>query len=136
MPEGISSNLEQEIALLEQEIAAKRAELEKKSGMAVESKEVLRHVVAEKIGGEGAIPKARPPEPAKVGSSGAVTSYLDALDPDSVAKVNDLIAQVSERGIARTIEEAKKQEPFILDAFHDALVDKLHEELKARGIIR
>lgn len=138
MPEGISSNLEQEIALLEQEIATKRAELEQKSGMSVESKEALRHIVGEKIHGSTK-DKDRPLAPPKdgpLGISGASSSsYLDSLDPASVQKVNDLIGQVSERGIAKTIEEAKRQEPFILDAFHDALVDKLHDELKARGIV-
>ena len=134
--EGVSSNLEQEIHLLEQEIAAKREELETKSGMVVESREVLRHVIAEKVHGEGTVPKARPSEDAKVGPLTATGSYLDDLDPASVAKVNELIGKVGEQGIAKTIEEAKRAEPFILDAFHDALVDKLHEELKARGIVK
>ena len=134
--EGVSSNLEQEIHLLEQEIAAKREELEKKSGMQVEEREALRHVGGEKIHGAGAIPKVRPSEDTKVGPLTGIGSYLDSLDPASVAKVNDLIDRVSEQGIAKSIEEAKKQEPFILDAFHDALVDKLHEELKQRGIVK
>ena len=42
---------------------------------------------------------------------------------------------VAGKGIKKAIEEAKKNSAFVLDAFHDALVDKMHDELKERGII-
>lgn len=135
MPGEIQSNLEQEIALLEREIQSKRQELEKKSGMVIESREALHHLVGEKLGKSTPSPGPSTTAQAPSPSSGAA-SYLDNLDPASVAKVNDLIGKVSKQGIAKTIEEARRAEPFILDAFHDALVDKLHGELKARGLVK
>ena len=40
-------------------------------------------------------------------------------------------------GVLVAIEEARKlNEPFLLDAFHDLLVDKLHDELVARDKIK
>ena len=40
-------------------------------------------------------------------------------------------------GVLAAIEEARKlNEPFLLDAFHDLLVDKLHDELVARDKIK
>lgn len=40
-------------------------------------------------------------------------------------------------GVLAAIEEARKlNEPFLLDAFHDLLVDKLRDELVARDKIK
>ena len=38
-------------------------------------------------------------------------------------------------GIEKANSEAKKSSPFIVDAFHDALVTKLYPELQKRGIV-
>ena len=43
---------------------------------------------------------------------------------------------VFEKGLEVALKEAGKQTPFIEDAFHDALVDKLLPELKKRGIVK
>jgi len=49
--------------------------------------------------------------------------------------VENLISIVFKEGLSKAMKEAKKQPPFIADAFHDALVDKLLPILKERGII-
>ncbi len=55
---------------------------------------------------------------------------------DAIKKVEDLVGMVFEKGLEVALKEAGKQPPFIEDAFHDALVDKLLPELKKRGIVK
>lgn len=49
--------------------------------------------------------------------------------------VEGLIELAFKRGIGVAISLARKTNPFVEDAFHDALVDKLLPELKKRGFI-
>ena len=129
MSEG--TNIEAEIAALSAQIEAKRAQLEQERGSAVESHEVLHHVVGEKVYGE-----PRPIVPLHAThTSTSTTSYLDGLDPADIEKINILIDMIPKQGIKKTIEQAKNEPAYILDAFHDALVDKLHDELKKQKLI-
>ncbi|OGG39787.1 hypothetical protein A2116_00885 [Candidatus Jorgensenbacteria bacterium GWA1_49_17] len=54
----------------------------------------------------------------------------------AIKEVEDLVDMVFEKGLEVALKEAGKQPPFIEDAFHDALVDKLLPELKKRGIVK
>src|SRR3989344_4722772 len=128
MAEG-ANIIEQEIAALSQQIEAKRSQLELERGSAVESREVLHHVVGEKVFGSP-VPNLKPNN-LKPNTS----SYLDDLDPADIEKVNALVDLIPVQGIAKTIEQAKNEPAYILDAFHDALVDKLHDELKKQNLI-
>lgn len=139
MSEG--AQIEAEIAELSKAIEAKRALLEASKGIVPESKDVVREVVRERVYSGETAPPAPPVAAAQTddatddsGSSDA-DSYLDSLDQESIAKVNHLVELVSSEGISKSIEAAKKEDPYILDAFHDLLVDKLHNELKSQGII-
>ena len=110
----------------------KRATLEREHGI-VEEKELVRHVVGEKIAsGE---PATSPP-PAPAPPAQKTGSYLDSLDEESSQKVLQLVESISQKGIKKSIEQVKKEEPHIVDAFHDTLVDRLYDELKARKLIQ
>lgn len=61
--------------------------------------------------------------------------YLKDATPQIKNQVEKLLEDTIRNGLASGINEAKKMPPFILDAYHDALTDKLHDELKKRGII-
>lgn len=124
-------NLEAEIALLNERIESKKKELEVARGVKPETKEVLKEVITPQIytNTGGTVKAGGKPTTSQ-------SSYLDDIDKESVEKVNDLIDKIQEQGVEKTISEAKKSEPFILDAFHDALVDKLYDELKAHGHIK
>ncbi len=142
------NNLESEIAELQKMIEAKRDQLEKEVGI-VEEKELVRQSVREMFLDTTTPPlsssanplPAQSPTPVstpsvKVQPNSASASYLDYLDADTTEKINHLIEEIPAKGVALVIDEVAAQEPFVIDAFHDALVDKLYDELKARGLVK
>ncbi len=122
--------IEAEIAELTAAIAEKKAALERSRGSSVETNEALHTVVGQQI--QQQVP-AFTPSPSSL--KPATSSYLDDLDPVDIEKVNALIDLVPSLGIAKVIAKAKEEIPFVLDAFHDALVDKLRDELKRQKLI-
>lgn len=60
----------------------------------------------------------------------------DDVDPSKKIEVEKLMDLVIHKGILKALKESKKHPPFIQDAFHDALADKLLPELKKRGILK
>lgn len=126
--------LEQEIKMLSEQIEQKRAQLEAEKGFVPEDKEALQEVVREEV--YSAASDVSVQNSNSNDSTGSGSHYLDALDGENVQKVNELIEGLEKRGLKKTIEQAKREEPFVLDAFHDALVDRLYGELKGRGHIK
>jgi len=49
--------------------------------------------------------------------------------------VQDMINLAFDKGISHAVHEVKKLDPYIMDEFHHALVDQLHDELIRRGIL-
>ncbi len=63
-------------------------------------------------------------------------TYLSAKDnPDVAREVEALVSVAFEKGIVEAVSKAKKHSPFIEDALHDALADKVLPELKKRGML-
>lgn len=140
MVEHLSDNvLEAEIAELNREIASKRRELEAKQGM-VSERGALHEVIAEKLDVSSADVAALRQE-LKTSTAGNQNSnantagYLNSLSDDQIEVVNNLVNMIAKKGINKAVTEAKKLDPFLLDAFHDALVDKLYDELTSRGLV-
>lgn len=52
------------------------------------------------------------------------------------AEVEKLIGLAFSEGVEKSVKEAVKSGPFVLDALHDALTSKLYEELKKRGLLK
>ena len=133
MQEG-QGNIEQEIAELNRQINDKRAQLEHERGSAVENREAIQHVVGERMAMQA--PSFNTQSPTKTQTTNQTnTSYLDALDQNDIEKINMLIDEIPKIGLNKVIERAKNEIPFILDAFHDALVDRLHSHLKSQNLI-
>jgi hypothetical protein len=67
------------------------------------------------------------------------SSYLPSyvLDKDENVKktVENLINLFLKEGLEKSLKEARNYPPFIVDAFHDALVDKIIPELRKRNLI-
>jgi len=146
MPET-SSTLEAEIMELQKRIEEKRNLLEDKTGIIIEERDLAKMVIAEMassaiqastvvsddtVQDAGALPKATTPQKINIKHN---VSYLDSLDEDSIALVNGYLDKIPQDGFVKTIQTVASENPFILDAFHDALVDKLYDDLKASGEI-
>ena len=135
------NNLEVEIAELQKMIETKRDQLEKAGGI-IEEKELVRHSINE-IFLNASVPKSETQNvstqvPLTTTSTKTVpvgNSYLDNLDQQTIETINHFIAQIATKGVTPVINEVSSQEPFVIDAFHDALVDKLYDELKQRGLV-
>lgn len=82
-------------------------------------------------------------EPSDAASSAAapvpssLPAYLSdaSADPRAVEEVQRLVRMVYRDKIETAIAAAKKHPPFVLDALHDALVDKFIPEMKKRGML-
>lgn len=135
-------NLELEIAQLQQKIEEKKNLLEQQGGI-VEEKELVGSALREMFTGASAPSAASLPA-----ASGAATSqtsaatddkgvsYLDNVDDQTAETISSLIQKLPEVGIAKTVAEAEIGGPFLVDVLHDALVDKMYEELVQRGFIK
>lgn len=67
-------------------------------------------------------------------------SYLSSDDDSSKSQVKEivekLVKDVFTSGLENAIKSAKRYEPFVEDAFHDALIEKIVPELKKKGILK
>ena len=75
-------------------------------------------------------------QPASRTQSSVLPSYLQDAPDIIKLKVEKLLDLAWHKGILAAANQAKKGDPLILDAFHDAVTDKLYEELKKRGHLR
>jgi len=132
-------NLEQEIAELQKKIEEKRNLLEQQGGI-IEEKELVSEAVREVAStvSETRSEELSPVAPAKAEKAKPDdASYLDLLDEESVTMLNDLITKLPEIGLAKTVAMAESYNiPYLVDALHDVLVDRLYDELKSRGFVK
>lgn len=114
-----STSLEREILELEEKLAEKKRELEK--GYAPKEKMEPRPAPA-------SVPAAprRPAPPVK-------KQGIMEKNP----KVKSLVDMAFHEGVAKAIEEAKKtNDPYLIDAFHDALIDEVYDLLLKEGLLK
>jgi len=114
-----------ELIELSKAIELRRNVIETEQGV-TEEKEMVRLVLKDELFAESS-PQSQ--------STSSSTHYLDTLDDDSLAELNAYIARIPELGMKKTIALVRKEQPFLIDAFHDALTDKLYDELKNNGLI-
>jgi len=68
--------------------------------------------------------------------SSILPAYLEKMpEPQVQLEVEKLVDAVFHHGIKKALKESKRFPPFVQDAFHDSLVDRLLPELKKRGMI-
>lgn len=131
-------NIEQEIAQLEKQLSEKKrlrqlADLGQTENQENElsEKEILHSVVGEKI--QQQIPNYQPApltNNPRQSQSDDVSSYSD---PELKGKVQNLINTVFNKSLDEGIKEASRlNNPALIDAFHDVLVDELYNTLLER----
>ncbi|MEK9168589.1 MAG: hypothetical protein AAB698_02200 [Patescibacteria group bacterium] len=126
------SILEADIERLSKEIAEKRNLLEHKN---LSERELIKKSLEPMIK-QTQLSDQRPTtdDQQQIGSQ-VLPDYLKDSPVEIKLQVEKLIDAFFHQGIKKTIKEAQKGGGFVLDAFHDALTDKLHEELKKRKLI-
>lgn len=142
-------NLEEQINQIEQQLATKRAELErqKSAGQISElphEKEILREVVRQNTqlqtpdqppsSPAGQASQNQTPSPASPPPHAEPPSYLS---DELKSKVQELVDVAFSKSIAESAQIARKSEnAALIDAFHDALVDELYNHLVQRGKLK
>jgi hypothetical protein len=61
--------------------------------------------------------------------------YLKSESPETKLEVEYLLDLAFHKGVDKAIARAKGTTPFILDAFHDSLIQAVYPELKKRGLL-
>lgn len=69
-------------------------------------------------------------------SDSPLPDYAKDAPAEAKLEIEYLLDLAFHHGIDKANNEAKKSSPFIMDAFHDALVTKLYPELQKRGIVK
>jgi hypothetical protein len=121
-----------EHSALELEMKELAAEI-KERGQAEKGKEAVRSAIQERAGAAAPLPAGQgAPTPSR---SGSLPKYLDKESPELKLKVEKLLDMAIHKGIKAASNEARNTSPLVMDAFHDALTDKLYGELKSRGLL-
>lgn len=122
------ATIEQEIAQLEKQLQEKKADLgqqpEQKESLT--DKEALRQVVGEKIQQHAPtyVPKSAPQT--QTDDTGSIPAELKD-------KIQELVNHVFQGNLSQGIKEVvKSNNPALIDAFHDVLVDQLYDALLER----
>ena len=125
------ATIEQEIAQLEKQLQEKKAGLgqQTEQNESLPDKEALRQVVGQKIQQQAPQYVPKPAPQTQTQTDDDVSYLADELKE----KVQDLINLVFQNSLSQGIKEAAKSDnPALIDAFHDVLVDQLYDTLVAR----
>ena len=128
----MAENIQQEITQLEKQLAEKRASLEQRSAETGQEtpheKEILRQVVGERI------QQARRQE--ESGSRPQASGQDDQSsynDPQLVNMVQEMVNLAFNKSIGDAVRSVvRSNNPALIDAFHDVLVDQLYDALLER----
>lgn len=129
----IPKDTENEIAELERRLAEKRQELIRKKEVEKHDKELIKEVLKEKI---------EKPAPSKVTPATpplkVVIKKAKKLKTEKKERQIQLLTDLAfEKGVIHATEVAKKlEDPYILDEFHDTLVDELYNYLVEQGKLK
>jgi len=101
-------------------------------------KEIIESIVKKKVEEAATLSKETQPSssltPQNV--SEAFPSYALSAEEDVKEKVKKLIEITLEKGISAGVRLAlKENDPYLLDLYHDALVERVLDELKRRELI-
>ena len=109
--------LEREIFELEEKLAEKKRELEK------------GYAPKEKLEPQPAPAPAAPRRPAAPAKKAGIM--------EKNPKVKALVDIAFREGVAKAVEEAKKTgDAYLIDAFHDALIDEVYDILLKEGLLK
>lgn len=119
--------VEEEIKELEQKLLEKKRELEK----TVETEKPAEGPL------KAAPPPAVPLPPPIVQKPPSKAAVETKLTEETKKAIDELIVVAFTKGLDKAVHQAQKlNSPYLLDAFHDTLVDRLYNELLAKRQIK
>lgn len=121
---------------IEADIARLSAEIKERSAKesAAPSKEALKQALRPVIyqpspaADAGANDRLEPPSP-------YLPEYVNQAPQEARLQVETLVDLAFHKGVAEAAAQARLMGPFVVDAFHDALVEKLYSEMQARNLL-
>lgn len=139
MEEGTPDALRKEIAQIEQQLAEKKTQLEKDGAdlksaeFLSQAKENLKEIVGEKFQLDALPPAAN----SAANSGGQSINAPSHLPADFKITLQQLVNTAFSDGISQAANKAKAtNNPALIDAFHDLIVDHLFDILVEREIIK
>jgi hypothetical protein len=126
------TSVEREIFELEEKLAEKKKELEKGPKEKPEPSPAGGPAASPPSGGPpagGAVPrKPAASHPPTGGKSGII---------EKNPKIKSLVDKAFHEGIHKAVEEVKNtNDPYLIDAFHDALIDEVYQILVKEGLLK
>lgn len=125
--------LKEEVSELEKRLAEKKQELAREEEADKHDKELIKEIIKEKI------EKPAPPKVTQVTPSPkVVVKKAKKLKTEKKERQIQLLIDLAfEKGVVHATEVAKKlEDPYILDEFHDTLVDELYNYLVEQGKLK
>lgn len=127
--------IHKEIVELEKRLAEKKQELAEKKEVEKHEKELIKEIIKEKVE-KPAPPKVKPvttPPAQRV-----IVKKAKELKGEQKERQIQLLTELAfEKGVVHATEVAKKLDsPYILDEFHDTLVDELYNYLVEKGKLK
>lgn len=121
------SALEADIEKLNKEISEKKNLLEYKK---ITERELIKQTI------QPMIKSGQPAQSVPLKNQSVILpDYAASSSNEIKLQIEELVNSLFHQGIEKVVKRAQRASPFVLDAFHDALTDKLHEELKKRKLI-
>lgn len=110
----------------------------KEKGLSDQGRQALQTVLKERVTVAPGVPIAPTPAPSTQPTqpSPNLPDYTQAEPADVKLKIEKLLDLAWHKGVKHAAKEASAAGPLILDAFHDALIDKLYPEFKKRGLLK
>ncbi len=135
------NSVESEIAELEKQLTQKRAMLGKEKDLSAEALAKVEWSLEQVVGAEKPAPSAATPSQAPLSaptSTPAPTSVKpEVYDFKGLAKnqqLKNLVDLAFQKGIGYAADVARNLDSaYLMDEFHDTLIDKLHKELVEKG---
>lgn len=124
--------IEADIKKVSQEVIEKKQSLENQGAS---ERELVKQAIHPQIHTQPGADSTQVATSATAADDKVLPDYLKDSPQELKLKVESLVELVFNKGIKKAAHEAQKFGPFVLDAFHDAVTDKIYEELKKRKII-
>ena len=133
MAEDVEKSFEQLTIESDMERLATQVKLQKESpeNSSVDDQAILKMAI-QSATGQTAIKPATTTHAA----SPYLPNYIENASAETKLEIEYLVDLALRKGIDKAAEEASRSNPFVMDAFHDALTGKLYPEFQKRGLLK